>query len=301
MKRIKYDNYPLLTVFTPSFNRAHTLPRTYESLCNQSNKNFIWLIIDDGSTDNTAELIEVWKKQNNGFEIRYIYKKNGGMHTAHNTAYENIDTELNVCIDSDDMMASDAVSIICETWNKVRNNKYAGLIGLNSDFDGNILGPEFPFTGYETTLFGFNRDFGSEDKKLVYRTDVMNQYPPYPEFEGEKLVALSYKYLLCDQDYTLYAINNILCNVEYQANGSSNTIWKQRVESAKGFAFYKNVRMKYPFSKKILIKDTIHYIASSIIGKDREFIKKSSRKGLTVLLIPAGWLFSLVIRAKAKG
>ena len=99
---------PLLTVFTPAYNRAHTLPRTYESLCRQDCKDFIWLIIDDGSTDNTSELVKEWMSKDNGFEIRYIYKENGGMHTAHNVAYEHIDTELNTCIDSDDKLAEGA-------------------------------------------------------------------------------------------------------------------------------------------------------------------------------------------------
>ena len=122
-----------LTVFTPAYNRASTLPRTYESLCDQECKEFIWLIVDDGSTDETASLVKEWQKKENGFEIQYIYKKNGGMHTAHNVAYENIHTELNVCIDSDDRMAKGAVKKIKTAWLKVRNKNYAGLIGLNYD------------------------------------------------------------------------------------------------------------------------------------------------------------------------
>ena len=95
----------ILTIFTPAYNRAHTLLRTYESLCRQSCKAFIWLVVDDGSTDNTAALVQQWQSRDNGFEIQYIYKENGGMHTAHNVAYANIHTELNTCIDSDDMLA----------------------------------------------------------------------------------------------------------------------------------------------------------------------------------------------------
>ena len=102
------DNNIILTVFTPTYNRAHTLTRTYESMYRQNCKDFIWLIVDDGSTDNTAELVKSWMKKDNGFEIRYVYKENGGMHTAHNTAYENIDTEINTCIDSVDMFAEGA-------------------------------------------------------------------------------------------------------------------------------------------------------------------------------------------------
>ena len=100
---------PILTIFTPAYNRAHTLPRTYESLCRQSCKDFIWLIVDDGSADNTAELVRDWQSRDNGFAIQYIHKENGGMHTAHNVAYANIHTELNTCIDSDDMLADGAV------------------------------------------------------------------------------------------------------------------------------------------------------------------------------------------------
>ena len=84
------------------------------------------MIIDDGSTDQTSELVQSWQKKENGFEIQYIYKENGGMHTAHNTAYENIHTELNVCIDSDDWIAPGAVKKIRDTWEKVRDKGYAG-------------------------------------------------------------------------------------------------------------------------------------------------------------------------------
>ena len=115
-----------LTVFTPAYNRAHTLPRTYESLCNQKCKDFCWLIIDDGSTDDTEQLVKGWMEKDNGFEIQYIYKENGGMHTAHNTAYENIITELNVCIDSDDCMAKDGVAKILKKWDEVKDSGYAG-------------------------------------------------------------------------------------------------------------------------------------------------------------------------------
>ena len=123
----------LLTVFTPAYNRASTLPRTYQSLCEQECKDFIWLIVDDGSSDNTRELVEGWKNQDNGFEIQYIYKKNGGMHTAHNVAYENIHTELNVCIDSDDRLSENAIEKIIDFWNENGSEKYAGIIGCEKN------------------------------------------------------------------------------------------------------------------------------------------------------------------------
>ncbi len=231
---------PILTIFTPAYNRSKTLSRTYRSLLEQSCKDFIWLIVDDGSTDNTAELVKEWMQQNNGFEIRYIYKENGGMHTAHNTAYENIDTELNVCIDSDDMLAKGAVQLILDKWQEVKHKGYAGIIGLDADLNtGQVIGKGFPEGMTETTLVEYYANGGSGDKKLVYRTDIINQYPPYPVFEGEKYVSLAYKYRLIDQEYKLAVLDAVLCDVEYQADGSSMNMLKQYVRNPNGFAFWR--------------------------------------------------------------
>lgn len=288
----------LLTVFTPTYNRAHTLPRTYESLCAQDCKDFKWLIVDDGSVDHTAELVKAWKNEENGFEIQYVYKENGGMHTAHNTAYENIQTELNVCIDSDDKMAPGAVRKIKETWEKVRNQGYAGIIALDADFEDNIIGKEFPNGLKETTLMGYYTSGGVGDKKLVYRTDIIKKYPPYPIFEGEKYVALAYKYRLIDQDYKLVVLDEILCNVEYQTDGSSGTMWKQYLKYPKGFAFWRKVCMQYPESFKRLIIDCVHYCSSSIISKNKYYVSESPRKILTLLCTPIGYGLTIYIKKK---
>ena len=288
-----------ITVFTPAYNRAHTLPRTYESLCQQDCKDFIWLIVDDGSSDNTAELVKEWQSKDKGFEIRYIYKENGGMHTAHNAAYDNIDTELNVCIDSDDCLAENAVKKILEKWNEVKDLGYAGLIGLDADLDGNLIGKGFPENSNETTLTGYYASGGFGDKKLVYRTDIINKYPPYPVFEGEKYVALAYKYRLIDQDYKLAVTNEVLCNVEYQADGHSTGMWKEYLRSPKGFAFWRKVCMQYPESKKRLIIDCIHYCSSSLLAKDQSFVNNSPRKLLTLLCFPVGWVLSKIVQYKS--
>ena len=294
------QNDVFLTVFTPAYNRAHTITRTYESLLNQNCKDFIWLIVDDGSTDNTAELVKQWQKKDNGFEIQYIYKENGGMHTAHNTAYENIHTELNVCIDSDDCMGENAVKIILEKWEEVKDKGYAGIIGLDADMNGNIIGSGFPDGLEETTVIGYYSAGGSGDKKLVYRTDIINKYPPYPVFEGEKYVALSYKYRLIDQSYKMAVLDKVLCNVDYQADGSSNTMWKQYLRNPKGFAFWRKVCMEHPESVKRLIIDCIHYCSSSFIAKNGKYISPSPKKLLTVLCTPLGFVMTIYIKRKAN-
>lgn len=283
----------ILTIFTPAYNRAHTLPRTYESMRAQSCKDFIWLIVDDGSSDNTAGLVRQWQEADNGFEIRYIYKENGGMHTAHNTAYEHIDTELNTCVDSDDALAPGAVEMILGKWAQVKDRGYAGIIALDSDFDGRVIGSGFPEGMTETTVIGYYAAGGRGDKKLVYRTDIINRYPPYPVFEGEKYVSLSYKYRLIDQTYKMAVLDAVVCRVEYQPDGSTGTMWKQYQKNPRGFAFWRKVCMQYPYSTKRMVIDCIHYVSSSILAGDRRFIADSPKKMWTVLCLPFGMLLAI--------
>lgn len=283
-----------LTIFTPTFNRVRTLPRTYQSLCSQTCKDFEWLIIDDGSTDNTFEIVKSWISEAD-FNIRYIYQENQGMHGAHNTAYRNITAELNTCIDSDDYMPIDAVENIISFWNKKRNDKYAGFIGLDQREDGSIIGTPFPNNMSETTLIGFYANGGKGDKKLVYRTDVIKKYPEYPIFNGERYVGLAYKYMLIDQDYTMLTLNKPLVIVEYQEDGSSNTMWKQYWSNPRGFAFFRKTEMVVAPTFKRKFISCVHYVSSCLISKNKNFIKESPKKLLTILaIIPGLILFHLI-------
>lgn len=292
---------PTITIFTPAYNRAHTLPRTYESMLRQSCKDFSWLIVDDGSTDGTEELVKPWLSADNGFEIRYVRKENGGMHTAHNTAYELIDTELNTCVDSDDALADDAVEQILAKWEAVRDKGYAGIIALDSDMEGNLIGTGFPEGLTETTLTGYYAAGGRGDKKLIYRTDVIKQYPPYPVFEGEKYVSLSCTYVRIDQDYLLSVLDRVVCLVEYQPDGHGRTMYREYVRSPRGFAYLRKLCMPIRSSKKELFTDCVHYVSSSIFIRNRNFLKESPKKLATVLAIPFGIAWNLYIRHKVKG
>lgn len=285
-----------LTIFTPAYNRAHTIGRTYESLCRQTCQDFEWLVVDDGSQDNTKELIEGWIKENK-ISIRYIYQQNQGMHGAHNTAYANIKTELNTCIDSDDYMPDDAVEKIVTFWKEHGSDKYAGILALDQEENtGRIIGTSFPEDMKESTLQGFYAAGGKGDKKLVYRTEVIKKYPPYPLFEGERYVGLAYKYMLIDQDYKLLTLNEPLVIVEYQADGSSYNMFKQYWRNPKGFAFFRKTEMVTTKSLKRKFMVCIHYVSSSIISKNKKFIQESPCKFLTVLAIPAGYLLYLKIK-----
>ena len=288
-----------LTIFTPAYNRAHTLVRTYQSLCRQTCKDFEWLIIDDGSTDNTARIVENWINEAD-FAIKYICQKNQGMHGAHNTAYKNISTELNTCIDSDDYMPTDAVESIVTFWQKNRDNNYAGFIGLDQREDGSIIGTSFPLEMKDTTLLDFYAKGGKGDKKLVYRTDIIKRYPEYPLFEGEKYVGLAYKYMLIDQDYKMLILNKPLVTVEYQADGSSNMMWKQYWNNPQGFAFFRKTEMIVAPTLKRRFISCIHYVSSCIISKNKRMIKESPQKVLTLLAIIPGYILYNIIKHKVK-
>lgn len=292
----------LITVFTPTYNRAYTIHKCYESLKRQTCKDFEWLIIDDGSTDNTRELIEVWINETTEFKISYIYQENQGMHGAHNTAYENITTELNVCIDSDDYMPQDAIEKIKNAWEKVRDDKnISGIAGLDAYENGEIIGMKFPDYLKKSSLFDFFYNKGIKgDKKLVYRTELTKKYP-YPVYKGEKYVGLAYKYYKLDEEYELALINDVLCIVEYMEDGSSLNMFKQYRRNPRGWCFYRIENLKLSKgSLKYKIIQCIHYVSSSILSKNKKFLLESPNKVLTVLSIPLGLALYFYILFKTR-
>ena len=289
-----------ITVFTPTYNRAYCLGQCYESLVKQTNKDFVWLIIDDGSSDNTEELVNSWISEKK-IDIIYHYQKNQGMHGAHNGAYKLITTELNVCIDSDDFMADNAIEKIISFWNKNGNDKYSGIVGLDADKSGNIIGTKIPENIKESTLYDlYNIHKVKGDKKLVLRTDIVKKYPSYPIFEGERFVPLGYLYQLIDQDYELLTLNEVFCVVEYMEDGSSMNILKQYRRHPKGFAFSRKSRMLLAKSFRDRFQNAIHYVSGSIFLKNKKFLSESPKKLTTILAIPFGILLNLYIRYKTK-
>ena len=286
-----------LTIFTPAYNRAYTLHLGYEALLRQTCQDFEWLIIDDGSTDNTRELVAGWIKENK-IPIRYHYQENQGMHGAHNTAYRLITTELNTCIDSDDYMPDDAAEKIVTFWKKQGSNEVAGIIGLDADFQGNVIGTTF--TEKQTTLGGFYAQGGKGDKKMIYRTKIINQYPEYPLFKGEKYVSLGYKYELIDQDYSLLTLNEVLVKVEYRPDGSSMNMFRQYIKNPQGFAFIRKSSMQLAPTAKRRFMEAIHYVSSSLILKNKRFLQESPKKFLTLCAIPFGIALYLFIRFKTR-
>lgn len=290
-----------LTIFTPTYNRSYCLDILYKSLCSQTNQDFIWMLIDDGSSDNTHKLIQTWKAENK-IDITYIYKENGGMHTGHNAAYNNIKTPINTCIDSDDSMPIDAVENIINAYKEIKDNpKIAGIIGLDIFKTNEIVGKKFPENLKFSTLTDiYEKHKITGDKKLVLKTEVVNLYPRYPEYEGEKFVPLGILYLMIDQNYQLKCLNQPLCIVEYLEDGSTRNIFKQYQKHPKGFRYSRTIELKHYKKIKTHIIKCLHFISSTLFIKDFNFFKNNPKKVLTFVILPFGVLFHLYILTKIK-
>lgn len=288
-----------LTIFTPTYNRAYCLPQGYKALCRQTCKDFVWLIIDDGSTDDTRHLVEKWIAEGK-VDIKYHYQENQGMHGAHNAAYRLTETELNTCIDSDDYMPDDAVEKIISFWKSHGSEKHAGIIGLDIDINGKIIGKDFPVQLKETTLTGYYMKGGWGDKKLVYRTDVIKKYPEYPLFEGEKYFSLAYKYNLIDNDYELLTLNEPLVVVDYQADGSSHIMYKQYWNNPKGFMYLRLYDMKNHPSTSVRFRSHIHYISHCIRARQYSKLLSTPHPFITFLVLPLGMALYFLTLYKVK-
>ena len=289
-----------LTVFTPTYNRAHTLHMGYEALLRQTCADFVWLIVDDGSSDSTKELVSGWIAENK-ITIRYYYQENQGIHQAYNTAFQLIDTELFVSVDSDDRLTDNAVEKIISYWEKTGSLQHAGIMGLSQTYHGKTIGTLLPKNQKDITLTDFYyRNGGKGDKTLVYRTELLKELPPYPSWEGEKFFPLSYLYHMIDRHYNMLILNEPLTEKDYHPDGLSTHIYQQYWNNPKGFAFYRihEMEMAPTFKRQLIV--CMHYIASCIRSKDKQWWKNAPCKFPALLALPLGAIFYAFIRYKVK-
>ncbi|MDA7646719.1 glycosyltransferase family 2 protein [Akkermansiaceae bacterium] len=289
-----------LTVFTPTYNRAHLLEQLYDSLVNQTSKDFLWLIIDDGSTDNTRELVDGWINENL-IHVQYHFQNNKGMVGAHNTAHYIMTTELCVCIDSDDFMPENAVQRIIELWNQHGYEKSAGMVGLDSFKDGAIVGAKFPENVKEAKFTEITQKYKAHgDKKFVHNRKVFNKYLPYQFFEGEKFPITSYLYLFIEQNHRWLLFNEVFSIIEYMPDGLSRNLFRQYLESPKSFCLYRKARMAYAYNYKNKFRNTIHYVSSSIMCKNWSLIRDTPSKFTVILAIPLGVVLFLYLKVSNR-
>ncbi len=276
-----------LTIFTPTYNRAYILPKLYDSLCEQTCQEFEWLIVDDGSTDHTKELVEEWLKEKK-IVIRYVYQDNSGKMMAHNRAIKETQTELFMCVDSDDYLCSvQVVGDIISFWDN-HNKKYSddicGIIAFKEIEQKRMAFPEGMNIAHLSELG--DKGFKGESA-LVFRRDVLEQYP-FPFFIGEKFVTDVYIYDQIDQKYMFMLFPYYVQHCEYHDDGYSHNYMKLLFDNPQGFRAYHNQCVS--FRKKGYLKNVICYVALSLRIGDWGMLRHAANKTLTILLFPLGTL-----------
>lgn len=281
----------LLTIFTPTYNRAYILPELYHSLCKEPSDSFIWLIVDDGSTDNTQELVENWQRENL-IEIVYFQQENGGKMRAHNKGVELCTTPLFFCIDSDDQIATGAVEKILETHQTLRDDEFLGGIAAKRLIINKLASKDLP-DKKRSTLHNIYASGFKGDTSLVFKTDVLREFP-FPEIEGEKFVTEGYVYDQIDQKYEFLILNEFLMRCEYQEDGYTFNADSLYLKYPKGWALYFSQYYKfYAKSMRDRIKYMGYYVSMRLIAKTPflQVLKDAPSLFICIISIPAGIKF----------
>lgn len=286
-------NEVLLTIATPTYNRAHTLPKCYESLCAQSDKRFVWLIIDDGSTDNTSEVVDRWINEDT-ISIIYKKKENGGKASALNIGIEMLNTDYAVCLDSDDWFCEDAVKTALEELECTKEDeKCCGLLALRNNPDGSVMGKvEIPKKMKTITAeVVFLRLHLTTELICFYKSSVLKKYR-FPEFQGEKFVSPAWMQYTVTQDYYFIPSWSKYCICEYIADGLTKNKKKIIANNPLGYTCVKRFSFDLATSLELRIKHGIMYDCGCLLGKDKDWLKNVNHKGWAIVLMPIAWVVS---------
>ena len=293
---------PRLTIFTPTYNRGHIIHKLFESLLRQTNKDFVWVVIDDGSDDTGKKMAE-WIRECNSFQI--IYKKKPsdsfkGLHSSLNLAVKSCNTELFIKVDDDDYLDDDAVERIFKMADSVWGNpKFAGVSGLKTFLDGKIIGHEW--TGPKTYIDATNLErskYGLDgDKAEVYFTKILKKFEPLPEFEDE---THPYESILWDEiahaGYKIRWFNEPFYHAEYLPDGVTAHAREAILPNFKTYTVMISKKMDY---KEISLKSRL-----MLLCRYCEFAKK---KGLAYSrvredfknhrkMLACSWIFSEITK-----
>lgn len=239
---------PLFTIFTPTYNRAYILPQLYTSLINQTDKNFVWLIIDDGSTDETEQLINSYINENK-LSITYIKQKNQGKHIAINNSLDVITTEYFIIVDSDDYLLENAIEVCNQlTEENIQTNKFAGFTFFNCTEkiprELNVYGNKKSYYYNEITI-----ELQGE-KSFVLKTNVAKKYK-FPVYENEKFCQEAYMLVQIMDNHNILYTDFILAKGEYLEDGLSQNIYKRMLNNPK----YSLATLKVKYLSTIFSED----------------------------------------------
>lgn len=293
---------PYITVFTPTYNRGNLLGRLYESLKRQTFRNFEWIIVDDGSSDNTEEVIKDFSKEND-IAIKYIYQENSGKHIAINRGAIEAQGKWFLIVDSDDFLTDDALETICYYLQTIEDKpEYAGVAGLRGDADRtpwfswgledrktedkyilSFLGKEY----VDATNFEYRWKYHIRgDRAEVLRTEILKENL-FPQYEGEKFMSEGVLWTrIASQGLKFRWFNKVVYITEYREDGLTKNIQDVHRRSPLGIAYYSNMQSAIrdlPFKQRL--RCGFNYCKYSKIAQKEftEILNESQAKWMTFL------------------
>lgn len=283
-----------LCIFTPTYNREHTLTRLYESLKKQTDSRFYWLVVDDGSTDGTETLINSFIKEST-IQIEYLKVKNGGKQRACNLAADKCTSELFMCVDSDDFLTSDAVHFILTEWEKANN-----AIGIatprsprNDKFPNMIVGKLS--TIYE--LYGYKGE-----TCIATKTNIIKSHPFFVA-EGESFIPEVYQFDQIDRQHSHLMCNREICKGDYLEDGYTANYKQLLLRNPRSYAIYKMQCIKFSDTLKDRFKETFLYLMwSKIAGrKILSAFNEAKEVGANLIAVPIAAIFEPLFKKYMNG
>lgn len=266
----------MVTVFTPTYNRAYILPRLYQSLCNQSCADFEWLIVDDGSDDHTQQLVDQWIKQEI-ITIRYFKQHNGGKHRAINNGIELARGFWFVIVDSDDYLTPDAVEWIIKTGDQIKNNPtFCGLSAIRISPEGYKIGGGDDFGAIDANAIDIRLKYNIKgDMAEVFKTDVLRNFK-FPEFDGEKFCPEALVWFRLARKYEMRFVYKGIYVCKYLSDGLTAKITRLRREAPQASMIYYSEHFHDAIPLKWRIKAAINFWRFALADYKREYNMLSS-------------------------
>ncbi|OSP88038.1 sugar transferase [Lactococcus lactis] len=290
-----------LTILTPTYNRAYILPQLYESLLKQTEPDFIWMIVDDGSTDETENLIKGYILEKK-ICIVYIKQVNGGKHRAINTGAKQIVTDATFIVDSDDYLTDDAVENILSNWNHVVENGLMGISFLRGYSEKQVIGEKFPddFLIENFNNMRYNRGIKG-DKAEIVDSNILKQ-TPFPSIPNEKFMSEGVVWKELSHKGKSLFINKIIYITEYLEDGLTHSGRLLLIKNPLGAMLNAKLAMTNEFKKKLRIQNSLLYIAYGFFAKKkvREIITESGQRKLVRVNLLFGWMIYVIWKIKYK-
>ena len=293
------SNSVSISIVTPVYNRADLLYKCYQSLVNQTNYDFEWIIIDDGSTDNSLEVARSFKAD---FPIKVITKKNGGKHTALNASHPFIVGKYVLILDSDDYLVPTAVATVINDWPKYEEqDEVAMVVFLRGSDEDHPLCMAYPCDeGKQVDIIRYNRKtIISSDACEVIRTELFKKYP-FPVFEGEKFIAEGALWSRVGFTHKCVYINKVIYICKYLEGGLTKSGKPMRIHNPNGGMYTSNLGMNKKNFLKSRIKNGLLYNCYSFFAKKtfKEAFRQSNSKLLMCFCRPFGFALYLLWKKK---